>query len=120
VSWVDLGPLPEPGGEELRDVRAGARIVGLAMVGNRWVAFDPWCPHAECPLTDGWLEGVAVRCACHGGLFDLETGTALEGPTHDPVTIFPTRVVDGRLEAEIGGVMAEPTSDGPQADAAAE
>jgi nitrite reductase/ring-hydroxylating ferredoxin subunit len=98
VTWVDLGPVPS-GDDDLLEVRAGARHVGLALVGTGWVAFDPWCPHAECPLTDGWLEGTAVRCACHGGLFDLETGVALSGPTHDPLRLFPTRVVEGRLEA---------------------
>ena len=102
MTWVDLGPVPTPDGGDLLDVQAGARHVGLAAIGGHWVAFDPWCPHAECPLTDGWLEGVAVRCACHGGLFDLESGVALAGPTDAPVRIFPTRVVDGRLEADLG------------------
>jgi nitrite reductase/ring-hydroxylating ferredoxin subunit len=100
MSWVDLGPVPNADGAELVEIVVGARHVGVALVGGRWVAFDPWCPHAECPLTDGWLEGVAVRCACHGGLFDLETGVALQGPTDDPLRIFATRVVDGRLEAD--------------------
>jgi nitrite reductase/ring-hydroxylating ferredoxin subunit len=101
VTWADLGPVPEPGDEELLEARAGARQLGLARVSGRWVAFDVWCPHAECPLTDGWLEGVAVRCACHRGLFDLETGTALSGPTDTPLRLYPTRVVDGRLEVEL-------------------
>ncbi len=101
MTWVDLGPVPEPDGEELREVRHGARQVGLARILGRWVAFDPWCPHAECPLTDGWLEGVAVRCACHGGLFDLESGVALDGPTDAPLPIYPTRVTGDRLEADL-------------------
>jgi 3-phenylpropionate/trans-cinnamate dioxygenase ferredoxin subunit len=101
VTWVDLGPVPAPEQGDLLEVRVGARHIGLASIGRRWVAFDPWCPHAECPLTDGWLEGVAVRCACHGGLFDLESGVALAGPTDDPVRIFPTRVVDDRIEADV-------------------
>jgi nitrite reductase/ring-hydroxylating ferredoxin subunit len=101
MTWIDLGPVPDPGESELREARAGARQVGLALILGRWVAFDPWCPHAECPLTDGWLEGVAVRCACHGGLFDLESGVALDGPTDQPVRLFPTREVDGRLEVDL-------------------
>jgi nitrite reductase/ring-hydroxylating ferredoxin subunit len=101
MSWVDLGAVPDPEGEELREVRAGSRHLGLASVGGRWIAFDPWCPHAECPLTDGWLEGVAVRCACHGGLFDLESGVALAGPTDESLQLFATRVVGGRLEVDL-------------------
>lgn len=99
MTWVDLGPQDDA--DELREVQVGARHVGLARFERAWFAFDPWCPHAECPLTDGWLEGRAVRCACHGGLFDLETGVALDGPTPDPLQLFATRVVDGRLEVDL-------------------
>jgi len=101
MTWVDLGPVPETEGEELLEVVVTARHVGIALAGGRWVAFDPWCTHAECPLTDGWLEGTSLRCACHGALFDLETGVALQGPAERPLRLYPTRVVDGRLEAEL-------------------
>jgi nitrite reductase/ring-hydroxylating ferredoxin subunit len=100
VTWVELGPQPLDG-DELQEVAVGARRVVLARVEGRWFAFDLWCPHAECPLTDGWLEGTAVRCACHGGLFDLETGTALAGPTHEPLTLIAVREVEGRLEIDL-------------------
>jgi nitrite reductase/ring-hydroxylating ferredoxin subunit len=102
VTWVDLGPAEAAAGEELRNVQVGARHVGLARLGGVWVAFDPWCTHAECPLTDGWLEGASLRCACHGALFDLETGVALEGPAEEPIRLFPTRVAAGRVEADVG------------------
>jgi nitrite reductase/ring-hydroxylating ferredoxin subunit len=42
-----------------------------------------------------------VRCACHGGLFDLETGTALAGPTHEPLTLIAVREVEGGLEIDL-------------------
>jgi nitrite reductase/ring-hydroxylating ferredoxin subunit len=100
MTWVDLGRQPEDA-DELHEMRAGSRHVGLALVGGGWVAFDLWCPHAECPLTDGWLEGTAVRCACHAGLFDLETGVALSGPTDRPLELFATRLVDGRIEVDL-------------------
>jgi nitrite reductase/ring-hydroxylating ferredoxin subunit len=102
VTWVDVGPDGHADEVGLREIHLGARRLGLARVGRRWVAFDALCPHAGCPLADGWLEGTSVRCACHGGLFDLETGTALDGPTHDPLALFPTRVVGGRVEIDVG------------------
>ena len=49
--------------------------------GDRYVAFETWCTHAECPLGDGWLEGEAIRCACHGvALLARRTVPSLEGP----------------------------------------
>jgi len=98
---ADLGPADLPDGEIRKAAAAGLEL-GLARLGERYVAFETWCTHAECPLTDGWLEGEAIRCACHGSLFALVDGTPLAGPATDPIRVFPARVTAaGRIEAEI-------------------
>jgi 3-phenylpropionate/trans-cinnamate dioxygenase ferredoxin subunit len=100
VTWVDLcAAVLEDG--ELRDVMIGDLHLGVTRAGDTWHAFEVWCTHAECPLTDGWLEGAAVRCACHGALFDLGTGTPLEGPAEEPIRVFSAREVAGRVEAQL-------------------
>jgi nitrite reductase/ring-hydroxylating ferredoxin subunit len=87
---------------ELRKATAEGLSLVLARVGDRYVAFETWCTHEECPLGDGWLEGEAIRCACHGSLFSLVDGTALEGPALDPITVVRASVTaDGRVLADI-------------------
>ncbi len=100
MNWVDLCPADLEDGE-LRDVVVGDLRLAVARTGARWHAFEVWCTHEECPLTEGWLEGAAVRCACHGALFDLETGVALQGPAEEPIRIFPAREVGGRVESQL-------------------
>lgn len=100
MTWVDAAPAESPD-ETLIAVSSGAHLVAVARHGNTWYAVDAWCTHAECPLTDGWLEGPAIRCACHAALFDLETGVALEGPAFEPVAAYATRVVADRVEVEV-------------------
>ena len=100
MSWVDLCAADLEVGE-LRDVVGGDLHLGVTRAGDAWHVFEVWCTHAECPLTDGWLEGAAVRCACHGALFDLETGTPLEGPAEEPIRVFASREVAGRVEAQL-------------------
>ena len=100
MSWVDLSAADFEDGE-LRDVVSGDLHLGVTRVGDSWHAFEVWCTHAECPLTDGWLEGNAVRCACHGALFDLATGEPLDGPAEDPIRIFDTREFGGRVESQL-------------------
>lgn len=100
MSWVDVGPAGGTDGT-LNEARAGDRLLGLARVGGGWHVFNAYCTHAECALTDGWLEGASVRCSCHGALFDLETGAALEGPAEDPITLYESRIVAGRLQARL-------------------
>lgn len=100
MTWVDLGPADLEDGE-MRDAVAGSTHLGLARTGDTWTAFDLWCTHADCPLTDGSLEDGAVRCACHGALFALAGGAVLEGPAELPLRVYPTRVRNGRVEADL-------------------
>ena len=100
MTWVDLGPDDLADGD-LRKTRAGDLALGLARAAGRTHVFEAWCTHAECPLTDGWLEGAAVRCACHGALFDLESGAPLEGPADEPIRVFAARTTAGRLQAQL-------------------
>jgi nitrite reductase/ring-hydroxylating ferredoxin subunit len=100
MTWVDAAneSLPD---ESLLAVDAGGAEVALAKADGAWYAVETWCTHAECPLSDGWVEGAAIRCACHGSLFDLATGDVLEGPAEEPVRVFATRVAGGRVEIEL-------------------
>ena len=101
MTWVDATSAALPGGT-LVSVTDGSTTAAVAHAeAGRWHALDAWCTHAECPLTDGWVEGDAIRCACHAALFDLATGEALEGPTEEPVPVYPTRIVEGRVEVDL-------------------
>lgn len=100
LTWTDIGVADVEDGE-LREVVVGDLHLAVTRAGETLHAFEIWCTHAECPLTDGWLEGVAVRCACHGALFDLGSGLPLEGPAEDPIRVFAARETRGRIEAQL-------------------
>ena len=100
MTWVDAGEAGLPDGSIVA-ADADDTTLALAVVGGRWHALETWCTHARCPLSDGWIEGHAIRCSCHGSLFDLATGDVLEGPAEEPVRVFPTRVVGDRVQVEL-------------------
>ena len=101
VRPVDLGSADLAAGE-LREVTAEGLSLVVARTEDRFVVFETWCSHEECPLSDGWLEADAIRCACHGALFSLTDGTALEGPALDPIVVVGASVTaDGRVVADI-------------------
>ena len=100
MTWVDAADA-SLADETVVAIEAVGTLVVLARAAGAWYAVEAWCTHAECPLSDGWVEGPAIRCACHGSLFDLATGDTLEGPAEEPVRVFPTRVADGRVEIEL-------------------
>jgi 3-phenylpropionate/trans-cinnamate dioxygenase ferredoxin subunit len=100
MTWVDAADASLPD-ESVAGATIGGTLVALARVEGDWHAVEAWCTHAECSLTDGWVEGSGIRCACHGSLFDLLTGEPLEGPAEEPVRTFSTRVVLDRVEVEL-------------------
>jgi nitrite reductase/ring-hydroxylating ferredoxin subunit len=73
-----LGDL-SPGG--LRRVSHGDLDILLARTPNGIVAVDDRCPHMAAPLSLGELDGCAVACPLHNGLFDLCTGEPVRMPT---------------------------------------
>ncbi len=74
--------------------------VTVANVAGTFFAFDDVCTHRGCSLAKGHLDGTSVVCVCHGGTYDLASGTVLAGPPPRPVNVYPVRVVDGQLEIE--------------------
>jgi len=100
MTWVDAADASLPDTSVVAVV-VGGTAVAIAKAGGAWHAVETWCTHAECPLSDGWVEAAAIRCRCHGSLFDLTTGDVLEGPAEDPVRVFPTRVAGDRVEIEV-------------------
>jgi nitrite reductase/ring-hydroxylating ferredoxin subunit len=100
MSWTDACDASLPSGKVV-ELSTGGLLLAVARAGEEWYALDAWCTHADCPLTDGWVEERAIRCPCHASRFDLATGTPLEGPAELPVRSFPTRVVGGRVEVAL-------------------
>ena len=100
MTWVDVGSASLPD-ETVIGATIDDTLVAIARVDGIWHAVEAWCTHAECPLSDGWVEGAAIRCPCHGSLFDLGSGEPLEGPADRPVRTFPTRVATDRVEVDV-------------------
>jgi 3-phenylpropionate/trans-cinnamate dioxygenase ferredoxin component len=100
MTWIDVASASLPD-ETVIGATVGDTLVALARAEGIWHAVEAWCTHAECPLSDGWVEGTSIRCSCHGSLFDLATGDPLEGPADRPVRTFPTRVVADRVEVDL-------------------
>ncbi len=57
----------------------GSRVVCLANIGGKLVAFDNACPHRGGSLAHGRLDGVVVTCPRHGWRFDVTTGRCVSG-----------------------------------------
>ena len=67
------------------------RIV-LANVDGQYYVVTDLCTHAECPLSDGDLDGEVLKCPCHGGQFDVRARAVVGPLANEPLTLYAVRV----------------------------
>jgi len=84
-------------------VSAGGRSLCLGhLADGRWGAIDNVCTHDGGILGEGELDDLCVECPRHGARFDLLSGEVRAMPAVFPVNAYPVRVVDGRVEVDVG------------------
>lgn len=82
-------------------VEMDGQPVAVANVDGTLYAFDDYCTHRQCLLSEGTLAGTVVSCGCHGSQFDVTTGAVLRGPAKMPLSTFKVEIVDGELRLDI-------------------
>jgi 3-phenylpropionate/trans-cinnamate dioxygenase ferredoxin subunit len=90
-----------PGTVRVVELDGRSLCVGLTEDGE-WGAIDNVCTHDGGVLGEGELEDCLVECPRHGARFDLLTGEVKALPAVFPVNAYPVRVVDGRVEVDLG------------------
>jgi nitrite reductase/ring-hydroxylating ferredoxin subunit len=85
----------------LAALEVGGKRIAVANVEGTIYAFDDPCPHRQCSLAEGDLQGAVVTCPCHGSQFAVTTGERLRGPAVRGVRTYAVRVENGTLQVEI-------------------
>ncbi len=101
VTWFDVGGedlVPEG---EVVAVTAGGKPIALFLHEGAHYAMYDLCTHGQAQLSDGWVEDGCVECPLHQGKFCIKTGDAMTAPVSEPVEMFETRLVDGRIEVAV-------------------
>ena len=65
---------------EMKTVTFMGKKVTVANVDGDYFGFDDTCTHQQCSLANGFLDGSAIICSCHGAQFDVTTGDVLSLP----------------------------------------
>jgi len=70
----------------------------ISNINGKIYATDDLCTHAECSLgTDGYLEGQTITCGCHGSVFDIPSGKAINLPATKDLNTYVTSIKDGYI-----------------------
>jgi cytochrome b6-f complex iron-sulfur subunit len=68
---------------------------------GRWSAFSAVCTHLGCTVQFE-AEKNRIYCACHGGIYDPETGRNVSGPPPKPLLSFHAEAVNGKVVVSRG------------------
>ena len=74
----------------------GNRIV-VGKTEKGYVAFQDHCTHRGGSLAGGALICGTVQCPWHGSQFDVFTGSVMAGPATKNISIYRTRIFEGRV-----------------------
>jgi nitrite reductase/ring-hydroxylating ferredoxin subunit/uncharacterized membrane protein len=83
---------------QLRRVDVNGTSILLVRRGEHIYGIAERCSHLGGPLSEGTLQGNAVRCPWHGSCFSLADGRVLEGPSVHRQPVVDVRVRDDKIE----------------------
>jgi 3-phenylpropionate/trans-cinnamate dioxygenase ferredoxin component len=101
AEYVSVGKSDEVQEGTANAYEVGGDEVAVARSGGVLYAFGDICTHRGCNLsTEGEISGTEIQCGCHGSVFSMATGEALEGPATEPVRTYGVREQDGQIQIE--------------------
>ena len=108
MTYVPVASESDVAPGSVRVVEADGKSLALGHCEDgTWGAIDNVCTHDGGVLGEGELEDCLVECPRHGARFDLLTGAVKALPAVFGVNAYPVRVVDGRVEVDLGVATKE-------------
>ena len=76
-------------------------IVILYLGGDKYIAFDAYCPHLGCDLEKyGVLIREEIICQCHFSHFSIKDGKPTKGASKKPLKVYKVEVKEDNLIIE--------------------
>lgn len=101
ASTKDLAP------GKMLPVQLGEEPIVVVNLEGKYYAIGNLCTHKDCLLSDGHLGEGTVECPCHGSIFDVKSGSILDGPAKDPVRVFQVKTEQGQILIEVPEKVSE-------------
>jgi len=101
MTWKTIAKAKMLGDDEaLAFEHKGAKLALFRSADTFYVA-DNVCTHQYALLSEGYVEDGCVECPLHQGVFDLATGQAKCAPATLPIRVYPVRVQDDDVQADL-------------------
>jgi nitrite reductase/ring-hydroxylating ferredoxin subunit len=100
--WVVVAKVADLREGDVTAARVDGHALALCLVGGLVYAVADRCTHGDARLSDGFVIDHCIECPLHQGQFDLRSGAPLCEPVTEPIRVYPTRLVDDRVEVSLG------------------
>ncbi len=91
-SFVKVAQTDDLAPGEMKLVEIGDEQILLCNIGGQFHAVSDVCTHAQCSLSEGYLDDALVECPRHGSVFDVRTGQVRNPPADEPLPVYQVRV----------------------------
>ena len=99
--WITVGSADEVPEGEATPFAVGDAEIAVARSNGTLYAFSDICTHRGCNLANGGeVEGSTIECECHGSIFDMGTGSVIQGPATEPNATYGVTEDGGQLKVE--------------------
>jgi naphthalene 1,2-dioxygenase ferredoxin component len=102
AAWTPVASLDDFAASDAIMIVAAGREIALYLVEGSIFATANRCTHGDARLCDGFLERHEIECPHHQGRFDIRSGAATAAPADVALATWPARIVDGRVELQLG------------------
>lgn len=101
-TFVNAGKTSDIPSGSMKTISVFGRKFALANVDGHFFAVDDTCTHEECSLgTEGFLDGSAILCGCHGAQFDLTNGKVLSLPATADLRSYQVKIEGDDVMVEV-------------------
>ena len=93
-NWIDVGSVAEIAESTPIHIETDGIKIVVFRLQQQFYAIENICTHDGGELSGGCVENEEIICPRHGARFSIKTGEALSAPAYEPVTTFPTRIIN--------------------------
>ncbi|OZI49905.1 non-heme iron oxygenase ferredoxin subunit [Bordetella genomosp. 4] len=101
MNWTRIASVQDIDDDSAISITAGQAQLALYKCGGEFFLSDGICTHGHAMLAEGYVEDGCVECPLHQAQFDLRTGIPQCGPATVPIRVYPVRVEDGAVYAQL-------------------
>jgi 3-phenylpropionate/trans-cinnamate dioxygenase ferredoxin subunit len=101
MAWIKLAEQRDITDGNVLGLDVAGKKVALFCQGSEYFATSNVCTHQYALLSEGYFEDGCIECPLHQARFDIRTGRAECAPASVDLAVFPVKVEDGQVYADI-------------------